>query len=154
MAQLATLCYIKANQQTLMLHRVKKKGDYHQGKWNGLGGKFEPGETPEECVIREVLEESGLEIQEPALKGILTFPMFDGVKDWVVFVFVAGKFSGEIKSSPEGELKWIQDPDLAALNMWEGDQIFLSWLEGNHFFSGKFVYEKGQFISHEVVFYD
>ena len=74
--KLATLCYIRQNNKTLMLHRVKKKNDIHQDKWNGLGGKFLPGETPEECVVREVKEESGLHIIKPELKGILTFPEF------------------------------------------------------------------------------
>ena len=74
----ATLCYLKKDEQTLMLHRVKKKDDYHQDKYNGLGGKFESGETPEECVIREVKEESGFELIAPNLRGIISFPLFDG----------------------------------------------------------------------------
>ena len=73
----ATLCYVKNGNKTLMLHRIKKENDIHEGKWNGLGGKMEAGETPEECVIREVREESGLQIQNPALRGVLTFPNFD-----------------------------------------------------------------------------
>jgi len=88
--KLATLCYIKDNStnKTLMLYRNKKENDYHEGKWNGLGGKFELGETPEECAIRELKEESGLTVENPKLKGLLTFPNFDGVDDWYVFVFV------------------------------------------------------------------
>ena len=79
--KLATLCYVqdKINNTTLMLHRVKKEFDVHKDKWNGLGGKFEKGETPEDCVIREVREESGLIISNPVLKGFLTFPSFDGL---------------------------------------------------------------------------
>lgn len=76
--KLATLCYIKKDGKTLMLHRIKKKNDMHEGKWNGLGGKFEPGETPEDCVIREIEEESGLNIIKPRLRGLLTFPEFGG----------------------------------------------------------------------------
>ena len=76
----ATLCYVKNGNKTLMLHRIKKENDIHEGKWNGLGGKMEAGETPEECVIREVREESGLQIQNPALRGVLTFPNFDGLE--------------------------------------------------------------------------
>src|SRR6476469_9924460 len=92
----ATLCYVQKGGKTLMLHRVKKKNDIHEGKWNGLGGKMEQGETPEECVIREVREESGLRIDQPELRAILTFPEFDGHDDWLVFLFVANRFSGEL----------------------------------------------------------
>ena len=86
--QLATLCYVRHQGKTLMLHPIKKENDMHAGKWNGLGGKMEAGETPEECAIREVREESGLIAEHLQLKGFLTFPMFDGKKDWYVFVFV------------------------------------------------------------------
>lgn len=124
-----------------MLHRVKKLNDIHQGKWNGLGGKMEPGETPEECVIREVREESGLRIREPVLKGFLTFPGFDGVDDWYVFVFEARRFSGRLIDSPEGNLRWVADAAVSRLDLWEGDRIFLRWMRGKRFFSGKFTYK-------------
>ena len=75
-----------------MLHRVKKQNDIHEGKWNGLGGKLEEGESPEECVIREVYEESGLIIKNPMLKGIITFPKFDEIDDWLVFIYTANNF--------------------------------------------------------------
>ncbi len=87
--KLATLCYVQHGQKTLMLHRIKKPQDIHQGKWNGLGGKLLPGETPEQCVIREVEEESGITLSNPELRGILTFPNFDGNEDWYVFLFTA-----------------------------------------------------------------
>ena len=90
--KLGTLVYIRENGRTLMLHRVKKKNDIHRGKWNTLGGKLEPGETPEECAIREVFEESGLSIENPEMKGILTFPSFDDIDDWYVFVFVTNRY--------------------------------------------------------------
>src|ERR1035438_3201975 len=82
--KLATLCYIidREKKVTLMLHRIKKVNDLHEGKWNGLGGKFEQHETPEDCVIREVEEESGLKISSPRLHGLITFPLFDGKDDW------------------------------------------------------------------------
>jgi ADP-ribose pyrophosphatase YjhB (NUDIX family) len=86
--KLATLCYVKHEGRTLMVHRVKKADDIHQGKWNGLGGKLEPGESPEECVIREVREESGLEIHSPRYHGLLIFTNFKG-DDWYVWVFTA-----------------------------------------------------------------
>jgi 8-oxo-dGTP diphosphatase len=136
-----------------MLHRIKKENDMHKGKWNGLGGKLENGESPEECVIREVKEESGLEIKNPKLKGILTFPAFDGIEDWYVFVFVAYKFEGELIDSKEGKLEWIDDDKLTELNLWGGDKLFLKWLEQDKYFSGKFVYKNGKLVSHEVYFY-
>jgi 8-oxo-dGTP diphosphatase len=137
---LATLCYIKHNGCTLMLHRVKKANDIHEGKWNGLGGKFEAGETPEECVRREVQEESGLVIQNPHLHGLLMFPKFKG-DDWYVFVFTVREFGGELIDSPEGNLEWVPDEKLLGLNLWESDHIFLPWLEHGDFFSAKFEYE-------------
>jgi 8-oxo-dGTP diphosphatase len=151
---LATLCYVKMNSQTLMVHRVKKANDVHQGKWNGLGGKLESGETPEDCVIREVWEESGLRIAQPELRGFLTFPAFANDEDWYAFVFVAREFSGELIDSPEGDLLWVDDANLLELELWEGDYIFLPWLEQNRFFSGKFVYKGGQLVDYDVVFYD
>lgn len=153
--KVATLCYVKnlKDKTTLMLHRIKRENDYHQGKWNGLGGKFEPGESPEDCVIREIHEESGLTIKDPVLKGLITFPMFDGTDDWYVFIFVAPEFTGELITSTEGELKWIPDAELLNLNLWEGDKIFMSWLEGEKFFSAKFNYENGKFKDYTVSFY-
>ncbi len=151
--QLATLCYVRSENKTLMLHRIKKKNDFHEGKWNGLGGKFEHGETPEECVIREVKEESGLLIINPKLHGFITFPMFDGKKDWYVFLFTASEFNGELIDSHEGKLEWIADENLLDLNLWEGDSIFIPWLMKDRFFSAKFVYENGKFVDHTVNFY-
>lgn len=151
--KLATLCYIKKKGQTLMLHRVKKENDMHEGKWNGLGGKLEAGETPEECIIREVQEECGLVLKNPSLKGILTFPAFDGNDDWRVFVFVAKEFEGGLTDSSEGNLAWIDDNELLNLNLWDGDKIFLKWLDKEGFFSGKFIYENAKLIKHDVVFY-
>lgn len=136
-----------------MLHRIKKKNDFHEGKWNGLGGKFEAGETPEECAIREVKEESGLLMKNPMLHGFITFPMFDGEKDWYVFLFTAREFEGELIDSNEGKLEWIPNEKLLELNLWEGDSIFIPWLFQEKFFSAKFVYENGKYITHSVEFY-
>ena len=153
--KLATLCYVidKKKNRTLMLHRVKKVNDVHEGKWNGLGGKLEIGESPEECVIREIKEESGLSISDPRLHGFITFPLFDGVDDWYVFVFTAENYSGEIIESAEGNLEWIPSESVTALNLWEGDAIFLKWLKEDKFFSAKFIYEKGMLKNHSVTFY-
>lgn len=136
-----------------MLHRVKKENDMHQGKWNGLGGKLEAGESPEECVIREVREEAGLEIVSPKMHGFITFPEFDGNDDWYVFVFSAGSFSGSLIDSNEGILKWIPDDELLDLNLWEGDKVFLKWLLEDKFFSAKFNYDSGRLKDYDVSFY-
>lgn len=149
---LATLCYIKQDGHTLMVHRNKKPNDMHEGKWNGLGGKFEPGESPEECIIREVREESGLQIRNPKLHGLLLFPNFKG-DDWYVFVFTAREFEGKLIDSPEGVLEWIPDKKLTMLNLWESDLVFFPWLEGNQFFSAKFMYEGDRMQRYKVSFH-
>jgi len=148
--KLATLCYVRKNGRTLMLHRVKKKDDVHEGKWNGLGGKFEPGESPEDCVKREILEESGLRIKAPLLKGVLTFPDFAREEDWYVFVFTASKFTGKLLDSDEGNLAWIKDGELLKLNLWEGDKVFLPLLKRRGHFSGKFHYKDGRLTKYSV----
>jgi len=153
--KLSTLCYLQKDASTLMMHRNKRGDDTHLGKWNGLGGKLHPGETPEECVIREVFEESGLTLKKPILRGFLTWPMFDGVEDWYAFVYTGEEFVGEIiKSSAEGELAWIPNEELFDLPLWEGDRIFMKWIFDGRFFSGKFVYENGELVDHGVVFYE
>lgn len=149
---LATLCYVKQNGCTLMVHRNKKPNDIHEGKWNGLGGKFEAGETPEECIRREVQEESGLVIQDPRWHGLLLFPNFKG-NDWYVFVFTATEFTGELIESPEGQLEWVPDENLKNLNLWESDQIFFPWLENEKFFSAKFEYEGDVMKGYDVTFH-
>ncbi|HTL48201.1 MAG TPA: 8-oxo-dGTP diphosphatase [Verrucomicrobiae bacterium] len=151
---LATLCYVKKNGKTLMMQRGKRPGDMHAGKWNGLGGKMNPGETPEECCVREVREESGLEVRRPKLHGIITFPKFNEKHDWYAFVFTADEFDGEpFAECDEGRLEWIGDAKVPELPLWEGDRVFLKWLDQEKFFSAKFIYQHGQYIRHEVVFY-
>jgi 8-oxo-dGTP diphosphatase len=151
--KLATLCYLRQNGQTLMVHRIKKPNDIHEGKWNGLGGKLEQGETPEECARREIFEESGLRVKNLALKGLLSFPLFARDEDWYAFVFVGTGLEGSLIDSPEGALQWIDDSQVPELNLWEGDRIFLPWLERPGFLSGKFVYQNGALVDHSVVFY-
>lgn len=170
MLKLATLCYVRHGGQTLMMHRIKKANDMHAGKWNGLGGKLLPGETPEACAIREVEEESGLTMHQPVLRGILTFPGFPSsqralwptddprhadpnLDDWYTFVYVAHQFSGVLTESAEGVLAWIDDHELLDLPLWEGDRIFIPWLSGDAFFSGRFVYVDGVLQEHDVTFY-
>jgi 8-oxo-dGTP diphosphatase len=150
---LATLCYVKRKGRTLMLERSKQETAGQSGNWNGLGGKFKPSETPEECVRREVREESGLAIQHPALVGILTFPAFKNEEDWYVYVFVARRFKGRMRESREGRLEWFDDRKMTKLDLWEGDKYFLKWIEQGRFFSGKFIYRHGKYIKHSVVFH-
>lgn len=151
--KLATLCYVQDNDKLLLLQRNKKENDIHAGKFNGLGGKFEPGETPEACARRELFEESGLIAESLDLRGFITFPRFAKGEDWYVFVFLIGKFSGELIDSPEGTLEWVKTADLHKLNFWEGDYIFLPWLFLPPRFSAMFQYEDGRLVKHEVHFY-
>lgn len=153
MLKLATLCYVRKNDQTLMLHRVKKKNDMHEGKWNGLGGKVENGESPEECAIREIKEESGLTVSKLILKGFLTFPNFNGENDWYNFLFIAENPVGDLIESPEGDLKWVATKDVSSLHLWEGDKIFLPLLDQPGFFTGKFVYKSGSLIEYSLNHY-
>lgn len=151
--KLGTLCYIRKQGKTLMVHRTKKANDMHMGKWNGLGGKLEPGETPDACAIREILEESGLIVKKMQFKGMITFPGFANEEDWYTYIFVVDDFEGELIDSPEGHLEWIPNERLMELNLWEGDRIFLQWLDRPGFFSALFVYQDGQFIDYAVNFY-
>lgn len=153
MLKLATLVYVRHQGKTLMLHRIKKANDMHAGKWNGLGGKLLPGETPEQCAIREVEEESGLTLINPVLRGMITFPGFTDDQDWYCFLFVGHSFTGELIDSAEGVLAWIDDTALLDLPLWPGDRIFIPWLDRDAFFSGRFTYVNGELHDHEVVFY-
>lgn len=135
-----------------MVYRNKKPNDIHAGKWNGLGGKVEAGESPEACIRREVQEEAGLVIHEPYLHGLLVFSNFKG-QDWYVFVFTVTEFDGELIESPEGRLEWIADEAFDGLTLWPSDRIFLPWLEEGKFFSARFFYEGESMLGHEVSFY-
>lgn len=149
--KLATLCYVKDSDKTLMLHRVKKEQDMHKGLWNGLGGKLEAGETPEECAVREVKEECGLDVSNPSYAGLLTFP---GNKDggtWYVFVFRMDTWEGELIESPEGNLEWVDDDKLLDLPLMPNDKYFLPHVLSGRVFSGKFRYEDDELIEHSVV---
>lgn len=135
-----------------MLHRNKKVSDYHAGKYNGLGGKAEPGESPEDCVIREVKEESGYTLQGYTWHGHLFFPGFTPGKDWLVFIYTSEEFTGQELSSPEGTLHWIKESELLQLPLWPGDLKFLPWIMENKLFSGEFLYENGEFKDYRVTF--
>ncbi len=150
--KLATLCYLRRNSHTLMMHRNKRANDIHKGKWNGLGGKLNPGESPEQCVVREVREECGLQIRHPRYHGLLMFADFKG-EDWFVWVFSATEFEGELKENGEGTLAWIPDAELPRLPLWPSDLIFLPWLESDKIFSARFQYDGETLQGHEVTFY-
>lgn len=153
MIELSTLCYIRTDRQTLMLLRNKKINDVHKDKWNGLGGKFLPGESPEDCAIREIHEESGLIVKKLRLHGTMLFPEFEKNTECLVYLFSIQEFTGSLIDSPEGTLQWIDHKDVLNLNLWEGDKIFIPWLDRKEFFSAKFIYENNQYISHSVHFY-
>lgn len=123
-----------------MLHRVKKENDENKDKWIGIGGKFEDGESPEDCVIREVMEETGLTLTSYSYRGIVTF-VSDRYETEYMHLFTAGEYLGEIGECDEGVLEWIEKKRLMSIPMWEGDKIFLELLdEGHPFFSLKLVY--------------
>ena len=136
-----TLCYIYRDDEVLMLHRIKKKNDLNHDKWIGLGGKFEDRESPEDCVIREVREETGLTLTSWRYRGIVTF-ISDLYETEYMHLFTADGFTGEMTECDEGEPAWIKKEKLDELPQWEGDKIFLRLLEEEApFFSLKLVYE-------------
>ena len=139
--EITTLCYIEKDNKYLMLNRTKKDKDINKGKWIGVGGHFEEGETPNECVCREVYEETGLVLNSFRLRGILTF-VADKTFTEYIWLYTADGFSGEIKECDEGVLEWIDKDKLGELNMWEGDKVFLRLLdEKEDFFTLKLEYE-------------
>ena len=138
---LSTLCYIEKDGKYLMLHRVKKKQDINAGKWIGVGGKFEKDESPEECVIREVREETGLRLTSWRYRGIVTFISARGETEYMS-LFTADGFTGELTECSEGVLRWVDRREVLSLELWEGDRIFLKLLEEERpFFSLKLVYD-------------
>lgn len=154
MTKLATICYLDNGKEFLLLLRNKKPNDVHKGKYIGVGGKLEAAETPEECAVREIFEETGLQATKMEMKGIITFPEFTPGHDWYTYVFRVTEFSGELIDSPEGTLEWVPYDEILEKPSWEGDRIFLEWILGNEpFFSAKFNYEAGEYVSHKVEFY-
>lgn len=153
--KLGTLCYLTHQGHMLLLHRNKKANDMHEGKWIGLGGKVIPGETPEQCILREYEEESGLRPLNLRFRGMITYPQFDGVEDWYVFLFTAEGFEGQLIDCNEGTLEWVPLDQVMDKPTWAGDLIFLEWLmHEKRFFSGEMVYDQNGLQSHKVVFYD
>ena len=138
--RLSTLCYIEKDDQYLMLHRVVKKNDVNKDKWIGVGGHFEDGESPEECVLREVKEETGYTLTSYRYRGLVTF-VFADVETEYMSLFTADGFEGEQIECDEGVLEWVPKSEIENLNIWEGDKIFFRLLAQNEpFFSLKLVY--------------
>ena len=122
-SELTTLCYIEKDGSYLMLHRVKKDKDVNKDKWIGVGGHFEKNESPEECLLREVKEETGLTLTSWKFRGLLTF-IAEGWPMEYICLFTADGFTGELKACDEGTLEWVKKEDVFKLNLWEGDKIF------------------------------
>lgn len=154
---LTTLCYIEKDDSYLMLHRVKKENDLNKDKWIGVGGKFEEGETPEECLLREVREETGLTLTSYRFRGIITFISDEWGIEYM-HLFTADAYEGELSKErmqecKEGELVWIPKTEVLNLHLWEGDKIFLKLLnEREEFFSLKLRYEGEKLV--ETVLYE
>lgn len=141
MPSMSTLCYIEKDQKYLMLHRTVKKNDVNKDKWIGVGGHFEAEESPEECLLREVLEETGYTLTSYRYRGIVTFVSGNGVTEYMS-LFTADGFTGEPIACDEGELEWVDKDCIDKLNIWEGDKIFFRLLnEERPFFSLKLVYD-------------
>lgn len=136
-----TLCYLEKDNKYLMLLRNKKKIDENKGKWIGVGGKFEEGESPEECAAREVHEETGLTMTDCRYRGLITFTSDEWGTEYL-HLFTSQSFYGELTECDEGELAWIDKSELLNLRLWTGDRIFLRLLlEDAGFFSMKFCYQ-------------
>ncbi len=150
--ELTTLCYIEQNNKYLMLYRNKKENDINKGKWIGIGGHFEKNESPEDCLLREVKEETGLTLENYKLRGIITFVYNENDTEYMfLYTAKANCNTDNIKSCNEGELKWIDKSDVMSLNLWEGDRIFLDLLnKDTDVFSLKLVYNNDKLVNYII----
>ena len=148
--ELTTLCYIEKDDKYLMLHRVSKKNDVNKDKWIGVGGHFESGESPEDCLLREVKEETGLTLTSYRFRGILTFNFNDNESEYICLYTVDG-FEGELRECDEGTLEWVPKDEIDNLNLWTGDKIFFDLLRKDApFFSLKLQYQGDTLIGCEL----
>lgn len=151
---LSTLCYIEKDGQYLMLHRTKKKNDLNKDKWLGIGGKFEEGESPEECIVRETREETGLILKSYKLRCIVTYVSTNWETEYM-YVFTSKDFEGEMIECNEGDLQWVDKDKVVDLNTWEGDKIFLEKIQnGDGFFTVKFEYDGEKLLRYDVKEYN
>ncbi|MDO5520061.1 MAG: NUDIX domain-containing protein [bacterium] len=142
-----TLCYIEKDESYLLLHRTTKENDANKDKWIGLGGKFEQGESPDDCLFREIKEEAGITLTSYRFRGIVTF-VSDEWEDEYMCLYTADAWEGEIGQCDEGELLWVEKEKMTSLNLWEGDRIFLDLLASNQpFFSLKLQYQKDNLVN-------
>lgn len=142
--KLTTLCYIEKEDAYLMLHRITKKNDENQDKWIGVGGHFENLESPEECLLREAKEETGLTLTQYRFRGLVTF-VSDKWETEYMCLYTADGYEGELIECDEGKLEWVKKEKIGELNLWEGDRIFLRLLQEEHpFFSLKLEYQGDQ----------
>ena len=146
-----TLCYIEKDGAYLMIHRIKKENDINKDKWVGVGGKLEAGESPFDCVRREVYEETGVNIKDPRYRGIITF-VSDKWGTEYMHLFTATDYDGEIDyDCDEGKLEWVKKELVPSLPIWEGDKIFFDLMEKEkRFFSLKLCYEGDTLVSHTL----
>lgn len=151
MMSLSTLCYIEKDGKYLMLHRTVKKNDVNKDKWIGVGGHFEKGESPEECLLREVKEETGYTLVSWRYRGIVTFLYGEDVTEYMS-LYTADDFTGEPTDCDEGVLEWVEKTKIETLNLWEGDKIFFRLLNEDHpFFSLKLVYDKSDVLQYAAL---
>ena len=151
MERLSTLCYIEQDGKYLMLHRTVKKNDVNKDKWIGVGGHFEHGESPEECLLREVKEETGYTLTSWKYRGIVTFVYGEDTVEYMS-LYTADEFTGEPIECEEGELEWVDKKDIPALELWEGDKIFFRLLDmEREFFSLKLVYNRSDVLQYAAL---
>ena len=148
-------CYLQKDGKTLMLYRNKKENDINKDKYIGVGGRFEYGESPEECLVREVYEETGVKLKSYRFRGTATFLKVDDDSEPIyIFFFTADEYEGEITSCDEGELHWVDTDKIEELDLWEGDHLVWKWLKADDgIFSAKFVYDGDKLTTHQVRFY-
>ena len=151
---ITTLCYIENNNQYLMLHRTKKPNDINEGKWIGVGGHVEKDESPEECLVREVREETGLTLTAYKFRGLITF-VNSKCESELMCVFTADGYTGELITCNEGELRWVDKTQVPNLPTWEGDRVFLDLLLSGEkrFFSVKLQYEGDRLVEKKIHLY-